>query len=140
MSSLADDVGSLDTLGEIVRWCRRAPEGTLLDARKMSQLLEQVSETDQSLKRCRPIETSAAELTWRERIWIVPDETRMGVGEVAEALGRAESTVYRLTAAREMPHRKLGGVLVFVAGEVRRWMREAETVEVGAPNDPVEEE
>lgn len=140
MSSPADGDASFETLGDVVRWCRRAPKGTLLDARKMTQLLEQISETDQPLKRCRPIETSAVELTWRERIWIVPDETRMGVGEVAEALGRAESTVYRLTAAREMPHRKLGGVFVFVAGEVRRWIREAETVEVPDSNDPVEEE
>ena len=32
---------------------------------------------------------------WRERLWMVPEETRLSVPDVAEALGRSKSWVYK---------------------------------------------
>jgi len=46
--------------------------------------------------------------TWRERLWRVPAETRLGVREFAEAMGRPKSWVYRRTSERSekapLPH------------------------------------
>ena len=72
------------------------------------------------------------EPTWRERLWTVPPETRIGVRELAEALGRPKSWVYRRTAPHgeraPLPHRKLDGELVFIVGEIRGWLPDHETV------------
>jgi predicted DNA-binding transcriptional regulator AlpA len=72
--------------------------------------------------------------TWRERLWVVPDETRLGVRELAEALGRPRSWVYRHTSKRSglqlLPHRKLDGDVVFVAAEIRAWVASHEDVVV----------
>ena len=75
---------------------------------------------------------------WRERLWVVPAETRLGVTELCEALGRSRSWVYRHTGScsqenRVLPHRLLEGSLIFVAGEVRTWIREHEEVIHGLP-------
>lgn len=72
-----------------------------------------------------------AEQTWRERLWTVPADTRLGVVEVAEALGRPKSYVYARTgesAEDPLPCRKLDGTLVFLAGELREWIQEREEV------------
>ena len=70
--------------------------------------------------------------TWRERLWTVPPETRLGVRELTEATGRSRDWVYRHTAASttraRLPHRKLDGQIVFAAGEVRAWLRDTELV------------
>jgi len=69
---------------------------------------------------------------WREKIWICPPETRLGVAEVAGALGRPKSFVYRATGPAagdsRIPHRKLAGELVFLASEIRAWIRDNEEV------------
>lgn len=75
-------------------------------------------------------------LTWRERLWLVPSETRLGVGDVAEALARSKSWVYKrtmVTAEDRLPHRKLDGELQFCAGELRTWIREHEEIETSLP-------
>jgi predicted DNA-binding transcriptional regulator AlpA len=68
--------------------------------------------------------------SWRERLWTVPADTRLGVIEVAEAMGRPKSWVYRRTSVKSgkapLPHRKLDGELVFVAGDVRAWLKRHE--------------
>lgn len=81
-----------------------------------------------------------AVIGWREKLWACPAETRLGVRELAEALGRPKSFVYRLTsitAARAgktpLPHRKLDGELVFVAAEIRAWLSAQEEVVVTGP-------
>lgn len=68
--------------------------------------------------------------SWGERLWTVPAETRLGVQELSEALDRPKSFVYKATSSDEIPHRKMSGSLVFVAGEIRGWIRETEEVEV----------
>jgi predicted DNA-binding transcriptional regulator AlpA len=81
-----------------------------------------------------PSETVA--LSWRERLWTVPAETRLGVHELTQALGRPKSWIYRRTSAKadgRLPHRKLGGELLFTAGEIRAWLREHEEVIEAGP-------
>src|SRR5207247_3862568 len=80
--------------------------------------------------------SAPAPATWRERLWTVPPETRIGVAELAEALGRPPSWVWRHTGPKapgaRLPHRKLEGELVFVVSEIRQYVREHETVVVAA--------
>lgn len=76
---------------------------------------------------------------WRERLWTVPAETRLGVHELAEALDRSADFVYRAVDPKRSEHRgrdplpcsRLDGVLVFTAGAIRRWL-EASSVTVNA--------
>ena len=71
--------------------------------------------------------------SWRERVWIVPAETRLGVREVAETLARSKSWVYKKASRKAgptgLPCRKLDGELLFTAGEVRAWINSSEEVE-----------
>lgn len=74
--------------------------------------------------------------TWRERLWAAPAETRVGVRELVEALDVSESWIYARTkrdAEDPIPHRKMGGSLRFVVGEVRHWIREREDAPVAGP-------
>lgn len=128
----ADKSGGLESLQEVVRWCQEAPEGTRLDARTVADLLERVTEADDGGSEPAPSGSVADVLTWREKLWIVPAETRIGVRELEEALDRPKGWIYKRTSAGELPHRKLGGALAFVVGEVRTWIRETEEVEVSA--------
>ncbi len=69
--------------------------------------------------------------TWREKLWVVPGETRIGTTELAEVLGRPKSWIYARTqveAENQIPHRKLDGFLYFVVGEIRTWIEEREVV------------
>jgi predicted DNA-binding transcriptional regulator AlpA len=70
--------------------------------------------------------------TWRERLWTCHAETRLGIEELCEALGRSKAFVYRHTRAKTIPHRRLDGELIFVAGEVREWLGHREETVVGA--------
>jgi hypothetical protein len=64
------------------------------------------------------------------------------VCEAAEALGRPVSFVYRHTSEKSaggarLPHRRLDGALVFLAGELRTWLREhEETITAGRASGP----
>lgn len=68
--------------------------------------------------------------SWRERIWTVPEETRLETHEVLEALGKGRTWLHARMKEEEeevrFPHRKLDGSLWFVAGEVRDWIRRRE--------------
>ena len=114
------------SLEEVLEWLDRAPPGTAVDAAVMRELIE--GATGPIPPR---IETTNAEPTWRERLWTAPPETRIGVKELAEALGRPKSWVYRRTGKNAekapLPHRKLDGELVFVVAEIRAWLVEHET-------------
>ena len=125
-----------EKLQDFLAWCELAPPGTLLLASEVAELLSDTPLDHQEghgTPDPLPIETPS---TWRERLWIVPAETRLGVVEVAEALGRSRSFVYArtaVTAKNRLPHRKLNGFLVFTAGELRTWIRETEKEVVGLP-------
>lgn len=88
---------------------------------------------------------SPAAATWKERLWIAPPETRIGVAELCEALGRPRSWVYRHTSPKAakaaghgvLPHRKLDGELLFAVGEVRAWIQAHEdVVHAARPGSP----
>lgn len=79
------------------------------------------------------------EPTWRERLWRVPSEARIGVAELVEALGVSESWIYSRTRADadpRLPHAKIGGSLVFKCGELRAWIRDHERVVEGYRSEP----
>lgn len=70
------------------------------------------------------------------RLWTVPAEMRLGVLEVAEAVGRSRDWVYRACSAEQakakgrspLPCSRLDGELVFTAGAVRDWITRNELV------------
>jgi hypothetical protein len=145
------------SLRALLQWCRSAPRGTALDAREVARLLSDLIEREGGEPGDHPSPAPAPEappFTWRERLWLVPAETRLGVPEVAEAVGRPKSWVYARThrfvgkgkhrrerpAAELIPHRKLDGALVFTAGEVRAWLRDREEAVVGGPMHSTEAE
>jgi hypothetical protein len=74
--------------------------------------------------------------TWRERLWTVPAEMRLGVQEVAEAFDRSPDWVYRAVSAKlaqakgrhPLPCSRLDGELAFTAGAVRVWWQQSEEI------------
>ncbi len=145
---------AFDSVADLGRWCRAAPAGTRLDAQVVAEVLDAAA--DRGPEEDIKLDTEPVEWTWREKLWTCPAETRIGTLEVAEALGRPRSWVYarthhhvgkddqkRLRPQGELiPHRKLDGVLVFTAGEVRSWIRTREEVVAAGPMEstPAERE
>lgn len=123
----------------LISWLQAAPEGTSVPASTLAEFLSR-------LPSHAPLDEltakDAAPITWRERIWTVPAETRLGVLEMAEAIGRPRSWVYRHTSEKasgsgRLPCRKLDGELVFVVGEIRNWLRDhEEVITAGRPESP----
>lgn len=68
--------------------------------------------------------------SWRERLWTAPLDCRIGVVELAEALGRSKAFCYRLTRLKEVPFRRLDGQLLFRVGDIRDWLKQREDVVV----------
>jgi hypothetical protein len=72
--------------------------------------------------------------TWRTKLWTVPDETRLGVHELAEAVDRSPDWCYRAASEKwakargrePLPCSRLDGCLPFTAGAVRRWLEASE--------------
>jgi predicted DNA-binding transcriptional regulator AlpA len=121
------------SLSAVLDWLRMAPAGTMVDAAAIREALEGAGEGPAPAP---VLPLPHLEPPWRERLWTAPPETRVGVRELAEAVGRPRSWVYRRTGQNGkkalLPHRKLDGELVFVVGEIRDWLREHE-VEVVPP-------
>ncbi len=113
------------TLQELLAWLTAAPPGTSLEAAAMHDLLEPFVEAPSPPPTTQPVEP-----TWRERLWTVPAQTRIGVKELAEAVARPVSWVYHHTSRNGhgagLPYRRLGGELVFVVGEIRAWLERQE--------------
>lgn len=126
-------------------WLRLAPPATLVPAADVLAALEQHEQDAPAVDEPTADATGAPALpaSWRERLWLVPAETRLGVVEVAEALGRPRSWVYRRTGpaaetagVTPLPCRRLDGELVFVAAELRAWIA-AHEVTVHASATPI---
>ena len=153
--SVKKECVSFQTVQEVMAWCRAAPAGTQVDAAAIAELLRFVLEKEpiDDGGHTEALSDARTGWTWRERIWVVPAETRLGVAELAEALGRPKSWVYarthryqgKGTARKErrreelIPHRKMGGALAFTAGEIRTWIRLREEEVSGVPMDFVGE-
>lgn len=103
--------------------------GTLsLDRRAIEELLD---EDLADVGADRAASTPAANPScWRERIWTVPEETRLTVEEVAEVFAVSTSWVYKKVSPKttpecdRLPHEHLpgGGGLRFRAGDIRLWI------------------
>lgn len=115
------------SLTELRAWLAAAPPGTLVNTQELARALTAVSADVSS-------PPPAPALSWRERLWTAPPETRIGVAELCEALGRTKSWVWRHTGPHSpgarIPHRKLDGELVFVVGEIRQYVLTHEQVVV----------
>lgn len=116
-----------------------AARGAIRDARRALERAERAVERAESAEERRParIRVDGPTWTWRERLWAAPAETRVGVRELVEALDVSESWIYSRTKADAedpIPHRKIGGSLVFLVGEVRHWIREHEEAPVQGPS------
>lgn len=112
----------LNSLERVLGWLEDAPDGTTVDAHTIAELLSPLVGKAPAILDEQPVDN-----TWRERLWTAPAGTRLGVQELAEALGRPRSWVYARTSRKSqnapLPHRKLDGSLYFVAGEVRSWLQ-----------------
>ena len=129
---------AFDTPADMASWCERAPPGTRLDAQVVSDVLKSAVDPEEAEPSREATSTPSDLWTLRERLWTVPAETRLGVAEVAEALGRGRAFVYARTAAKAedpLPHRKLDGTLLFTAGELRAWVRDREDVVVAGRSE-----
>ena len=119
-------MGRPDPLAALLEWLRSAPPGTTIPAASLAETLASVTTAAPTA----PPEPLTH--TWREKLWLVPAETRLGVREAAEAIGRPVSWVYRRTGEGSvkapLPHRKLDGELVFTAGDLRAWLKGHETM------------
>ncbi len=115
------------TIAEFVAWLEHAPEGTTLSA---AAVLEQLRDVEIRIESRAENREPRSEPTWRERLWTAPAETRLGVRDVVEATGRSAHWVYRHARGADgwsrIPHRKLDGELVFLAGELRTWLTKTE--------------
>jgi len=85
-----------------------------------------------------PTAENGSPLPLRVLFWTCPPEVRIGREELLEAVGRPASWLYRHSAPStndRIPHQRLHGGLVFVVGEVRRWLREREEIVEAGPLD-----
>lgn len=68
--------------------------------------------------------------SWRSRLHRVHPDTRLALGEAAEALGVSERSVRRYVAGdgdyRPLPARKGPTGLTVTAGDLRRWLEDVE--------------
>lgn len=119
----------LDALG-------RLPSGTLVPAHELRRMIaDYVPPPPLEPATVGPVADISSRSDppgWRERLWQVPDDTRLAVREVADAIGKSRSWVYARTAPSTeripIPHRKLDGELVFVAHEIRAWLQQVEVI------------
>ena len=124
----------MKTLTDLLQWATTAPPGTMLSADAMVELLD-VLEVEAGNEAAGDV---APPLPWTLLLWTADPETRIGRTELLEAVGRPASWLYRHTgrkAKHRIPHRKLDGELIFLVGEVQRWLRDREEIVVAGPMD-----
>ena len=126
---------AMKTLFELRQWAAKAPPGTMLSADVLVEMLDDVIEVEPTIEQAKD---TVPPLPWTHLFWTADPETRIGRTELLEALNRPASWAYRHTGSKaenRIPHRKLDGELVFVVGEVRRWLREREEIVIAGPMD-----
>ena len=70
--------------------------------------------------------------------WTIERHGNLVIRFLLEAVGRPASWLYRHTgpkAKHRITSRKPDGELIFLVGEVRRWLREREEIVVAGPMD-----
>ncbi|MGQ0641208.1 MAG: hypothetical protein ACT4P6_10635 [Gemmatimonadaceae bacterium] len=104
-------------------WLERAPGGTMLPA---AEVLAQLNHGEVGAPNYSRAD-HAAPVSWRERLWTCPPETRLGVAELAEALNRPKSWVHRHTSQKS-------GVPCFRIANLRA--RSTSSPQKSAPGSP----
>ncbi len=122
----------------MARWQDQATHHRQIENHSQAAVIEVlIRELEEDFLTRRAVESAPGEaaveraFTWREKLWVVPFETRIGTVELAEALRRPKSWVYARTQANaksKIPHRRLDGFLHFVVGEIRDWIQAREEV------------
>ena len=121
-------------VNELRRWVATAPNGTMVSTETLAEMLDALDVEPAP----DPTRVTSSPLPWTVLLWSADPETRIGRAALLEALSRSESWLYRHTgpkAKHRIPHRKLDGELVFLVGEVRRWLLDREEIEVAGPMD-----
>ena len=126
--------GPMKGTNEFRRWVAMAPPGTMVSTKTLAEMfdildVEPVPETTRG---------TTPPLPWTLLLWTADSETRIGRAELLEAVGRSASWLYRHTgpkAKHRIPHRTLDSELIFLVGEVRRWLRDHEEIVVAGPID-----
>lgn len=121
-------------INELRRWVATAPKGTTVSTEALTEMLDAFDAEPAA----GPDRITSPALPWTVLLWSADPETRIGRAELLEAVGRPASWLYRHTgpkAKHQMPHRKLDGELVFVVGEIRRWLRDREEIVMAGPMD-----
>jgi hypothetical protein len=142
----------MESLEALLRWAQSAPRGTTIPAEALVDLLQELEM--ESPPTVEVVEATPRHDSWRSRIWTVPEDTRLGVEDVAEAIGRSKHAVYRAASSTRrvatgnkdkegkpkyrttqnldpLPSRKVGGQLSFRAGDVRAWLERQEDEQSG---------
>jgi predicted DNA-binding transcriptional regulator AlpA len=127
----------MKSTAELLRWLASAPEGTEVQAAALYRLLVAALDADEAPEPHGPA-LLAHEPGWRERLWTCPQETRLSIHELSEAIGKSTSWLYKRTGPKatgeRIPCRRLAGELEFVAGEIRGWLQDnEEIIEPGRP-------
>ena len=128
---------TVDALHRLRLMLEHTPPGSMIPVDWVRSLVE-----DAGPVQTVPEPMPAAE-DWRSRLWTCPPDSRLGVAELSEALGRPKSFIYRRTSEKAsetngytpLPCRRLDGELVFVASEVRAWVQQSEEVVHAPPAD-----
>ena len=127
---------------EAVRRLEAIPDGSLVPIEFAREIIRELL----SANYAAPNEQPSPEIdACGKRIWTIPAETRLGVKELSEATGKPASWIYRHTSRKSgaaleldlLPHRKLDGGLVFIAGEIRAWLQAHERTIVKPSPDVV---
>ena len=74
----------MDSLSRIRLMVDNALPGMLVPVESLRAVLDEVG----ALQSILETQTTQAPATWRERLWTCPPDTRLGVAELSEALGR----------------------------------------------------
>ena len=134
LATVLATANGMKTVRGLLQWAATAPPGTMLSADALAKMLD-VFEVEPTPELARD---TAPPLPWTLLLWTADPETRIGRSELLEAVGRPASWLYRHTgpkAKHRIPHRKLDGELIFLVGEVRRWLRDREEIIVAAAMD-----
>ena len=124
------------SIKDLRRWVATSPPGTMVSTEALAEMLD-VLDAEPAPEMAKD---TSSPLPWTLLLWQADPETRIGRDELLEAIGRSESWLYRHTgpkAKHRIPHRKLDGELIFLVGEVRRWLRDREEIIVAGPIDAV---
>lgn len=125
------DSPSRGDLASLVAWLREAPASTTFSSDGVLELLEHLDGTPTGQLSVQAA-AGGPTLPWMILLWTAPPQTRIGVSELCEAVGRPKTWIYEHTSRRgkcpRLPHRKMDGQLLFVVGEIRTWLVEHEVL------------